>query len=601
MKDLQKLIRLSRPFSYEMYFQNQMINKDAEARRLLLNGQIERLLDAGWLGDSKNILSFHLLDWDLRKPEAQRFNKYIPLRVWDKGVLAWYSILGLIISAAPQKMQYTLTQYVFEQMPRRDAVEIGVTSKDDIMFSIEQKAFECGSVIDPLSDLEENTFADKYNEQTLINIRISLPRVHKLLGELKEIRKRIQVIASKKMAEVAIEWSGTLEEAQAFMLKDMISDACVSDDMRRIADVFSNLSDIPLEGVEFTNNALPLLGNVRTHVTIDQKNHRPVRSFLASLVLLTYFAPPNLSWRKIALIPGISCIENNRPLSSEGFFIVLRRSLSKPIWAKWLLLANLWAREKAVFDFSSRAVEKLHTSQALSNAHDIRSLLQNAVIAPLNNAIKDSEVRSTELRQLVQESINCVECYKGRLSLLLDGCADLLKPEGQISGYSISNSLYDELICKDEFNIKAYGDIPEIFVDSEKDLSIRLTMPERSFKSLLHLLITNTIDAIRDRGLPVKDQQIRIGFSKVDGKKCYCKLNLWNSGTKFMQPVFDSAGKRYYTTKVGKDRSGLGLHIIETILYFAGAVEMGDNRHIMLENTQSPDGANISMLLPMRG
>ena len=245
MNDLQDLIYLSRPTHYESCFRNQNISTDAEARRLLLKRQIERLIDVGWLGSEQGVLSIHLLDWDLRKPERDRFNKHIPMHAWDSRVLAWYSMLGLLISSDPERMRYTLTHHVFEHMPRRDAARISLTSKSDVLFTIRQVPLVQQIQMHEPRLAERDVFSDSSVEQGIIHIEVSLPLVEQLLCKLNNFRNDLHVIVKKRIENLKVPWNGTLEEAQGYLLDDKHLQSSLSYDLTQAAELFGDFTKSP--------------------------------------------------------------------------------------------------------------------------------------------------------------------------------------------------------------------------------------------------------------------------------------------------------------------------------------------------------------------
>jgi signal transduction histidine kinase len=407
MEELEDLIRLGRPTHYEKRSENQGANAPIEVRRFqLLEHQITRLIDAGWLNSEEGVLSFHLLDWDLRKSEKERFNKHIPMHAWDRGVLIWYSILGLLIASDPSRMRYTLTHHVFEQMPRRDAVEIGISSNSDIMFSVRQASFGKNPMLGPSLEAMSNVVEEVETEQRLIKISVGMPKIREVLGTLDGFRNRLHAIVEKKMVGITMPWDGTLEEAQGFLLEDEAIWSDFSNDLEQAVDVFGDLLKRPLEQPEYTENVAPLVGTLQTPTGIDAENLESIRRFLASLALVAFLAPSDLHWRRIALIPGVSCIEDDHPLSSEGFFLVLNQDWPDDTWTKWMLLANLWAREKAVFDLREKTKEQEQRQSVAFASHILATPLRgvSALVRRIPAGIpqKDAINREVTLMQALE-------------------------------------------------------------------------------------------------------------------------------------------------------------------------------------------------------
>lgn len=595
---------LWRPINYEKYFQKAL--NDAEGRRLVLLAQIQRLVDARWIGSpASEVVSLHLLDWDLRKDGEERFNKHIPMVTSEREILAWYAGLGLLISSDPKQMRYTLTHHVFENMRRRDAVEISPSRKMDGLYAVERVLLHSTGkrrakmLRGALGSTEDES--DDAHEQTLVKIKVGISRVAKLLAPITGLRERLHAIADEKVRSETCPWTGTLDLAQKRLLfQNEDLQRHLAAELQQAAGCFRTLLKLPLETEEYGHGANILLGNgdCANGDKMSRESEDSLRPFLASLALVTFLSPPTLSWECIALIPGVSCIEAEIPESSEGFFLVLKKRWSDERWLEWLLLANLWAREKAVFDLKWREARKTSDIIGFADAHDLRSSLQHAVIDPLKQSVEDADpTEATELIAEVQAAIGRVEQYSDNVSFMLSGFADLLTPGDQVEWQALDAKSIQELLVSDKLALKQVGKVPRLRFEPERGLNVVLRISKRSFRVLLHVLVTNAADAIKERGVDVSSQQLIIYASLRDSADgTYCDLAVWNSGTILNKPVIEHAGPRPYTTR--PKGAGLGLYVVETLLRLAGAEEKTGGRHFDLENTFEPDGAKVIFSIP---
>jgi hypothetical protein len=347
--DIDGLFFLTRPLPYEELFSDKNAS-DEEARCTLLEKQLDRLYEVGWL--KNNVLSLHLLDWDLRKAENRRFSKHIPLYSSDANILLWYGMLGLIISADHQRMKYSLTHFVFEKMCNKNPMEISLVTDQNKLFSIKRVPLTGTTYLDEKERMLAN------DSQCITCIKVSMPKISKIMKSLEHCRDKYLITAKdSEYLDLGIK---TLGDAQQLLLKNPRISEELSLCTELIVKRFSELLDLSLESSKYSEGIgilLPSDNKILTKSNLDSANAE-IRSFLASIILLIFFSPPELPWSAIALIPGVSISEGSQQVSSEGFFVVLKKQWENREWHPWVLLANLWAREKAVFDF--REIAKYH-------------------------------------------------------------------------------------------------------------------------------------------------------------------------------------------------------------------------------------------------
>jgi len=253
-----------------------------------------------------------------------------------------------------------------------------------------------------------------------------------------------------------------------------------------------------------------------------------------------------------------------------------------------------------------RNVQTTKQEISLLTTHDLRSTLNNAVVDPLNEVISRLGPRpeTIAIKEKIKDAKACVENYCTGLSYLMDGFADLFTPEEllQEEDYQqLAKNDLNALITSEYLILEKYPALPHIEVILEGFESIVLNITKRSFRALLHMIVSNAIDAMNCETMDLQSQKIQIKAVPLENTKNFCELSVWNSGTSFTQPVIDQAGLRPYTTRLGRQRSGLGLYILEKVLDISGAGLQQCEKHFRLENTHNPDGAQIVFAIPIQG
>lgn len=248
---------------------------------------------------------------------------------------------------------------------------------------------------------------------------------------------------------------------------------------------------------------------------------------------------------------------------------------------------------------ASKTTQSVKEIIALSNAHDLRSALQNAVISPLSKAIEQHELTDESLRGCVNDAISCVTHFTRHLTLLLDGCTDLMNPQKRLSNCTLNKETLIDKVKSDSLNLSSFGELPIIEVGMSDEEDVTILLPERTVFALLHLLLANTIDAMREANLNLSEQKVKLNINTDRGAMGYCRLIVWNSGTKFRKDVINHGGVEFETARPQKNRAGIGLYVVNTILGYAKAKTIDKGRHMIMENTEDPTGARIEIQLPV--
>ena len=280
------------------------------------------------------------------------------------------------------------------------------------------------------------------------------------------------------------------------------------------------------------------------------------------------------------------------------------QTLGLPKWQKVVSdqLGSFMRDQLTLFAFPfllvSQTTQSMQEMIALANAHNLRSAIENAIITPLITAV-ESDNTEKSLRERVNDAISCVKHYHRNLTLLLDGCADIVNLKKALAPFIITKRDIEKIITSDNLNLAAYGARPDIEVSMQDDVEISLALPRRTFDALLTLLIVNTLDAMHAADLNFDKQKINIEIEVASENSKYCILTIRNSGTKFRADVIQHGGTDADTVRPQRKRSGMGLFFINTILSYVKAKRTSDRQYIELSSTENPPEAQISMYLPI--
>jgi hypothetical protein len=586
MKELYRLSpHLWRSIDYEQHYFGR---SDKEGRLKALTEQMERLEEAQWLQPG-SFVSFHIIDWDIRQ-DSELYNNHVPIWIDDALVQLWFAVLGMVVSRGREWMRGSLTHHAFDYMGKRDPIEIILSTSKRMS---ESEYFYIERI--PLVKTN-NEIKDQLDEQCLVKVNISktfrdffTPHKKKLAEFINKLRHHITSGETGLLKGISLYKMMTLFAQESELVDEGLP--VVQD----LLDFCEHLSELNFENSGV--GAHLLMGCDIDEFQHDNDKKKSFRNFLLSVCLLECLTPRKLMWNRIGLVPGVSCLERDVPEAAEGFFIVMRRSMTIPNWRKWLLLANLWAREKAVFDLKSRDMKKTREIDIVVTPHDLKNTLNQGVLQPLINlreTVRNHACSKDDILENVSEAINCVEHYQNNWSFLLDGFADSLKPLEKIERQSIAPDSQKELLEQIKLNLDQLIELPEIHFESETGLDVVLQISKKTFHALLHMLLENAIGVLTEKGKKVSDEKVIIRASLyVEADVEFCKVSVWNSGTELPQFVIDKAGHRPYTRVPRENHAGLGLFIVNHLLSFSNARHINDGRYFNLKNPKD-GGAEIS-------
>jgi len=232
-------------------------------------------------------------------------------------------------------------------------------------------------------------------------------------------------------------------------------------------------------------------------------------------------------------------------------------------------------------------------------AHDQKAILEHAVLEPLHDLEKAVTDPTEHVRGLLDTAIRSVTSYHDNLMFFLNAFKALESPSKSTGRQALDKGSIAELLDPRTLALDQHGSLPHIQFQPKDGLNVTLKVPNEAFRVILHLLVTNAIDAMREDELAVETQELQIraelGEATVER---YCEIIVWNSGTQFLQPVMREAGHAPLTMVIRKGHTGLGLYFVERLLELAGALPQEERLHFRLNNTGSPKGVEVRFSLP---
>ena len=326
-------------------------------------------------------------------------------------------------------------------MPHRHAIEIVYCKEQDVLYRVTRKSI----------DSNPETIPQHSDTQALIQISFGQNQVESLLSTLQEARHHfiplVEAKARDHWSRIEVHRSAletTLIEAQGLLSPEESgsqNDSILFHQPDRRPHPFLEAS---YESPEFGEGADLILGdNLSALKSSDRaKSLSAFRLFIRSACLALFLSPipPGPRQRtSILLIPGISCIEKGIPEASLGFHIILKESMSLHRLKGWMLLANLWGREKAVFDLRWKERENIESLHRQVVVHEMGNMA-GGILGLAHNCLED----------LKEHNISVPSGFIDSLQLLRSDCAlGALTVDGLERSWDENPSELEGVTCKE--------------------------------------------------------------------------------------------------------------------------------------------------------
>ncbi|MFQ3574096.1 MAG: GAF domain-containing sensor histidine kinase [Thermodesulfovibrionales bacterium] len=219
-------------------------------------------------------------------------------------------------------------------------------------------------------------------------------------------------------------------------------------------------------------------------------------------------------------------------------------------------------------------------------AHQWRQPLN--AIALLTQGLEDLRVDTVEEETFLKETIQNMMMQVDFMSKTINDFREFLKPNKDIVSFMPCRSVRDVVNM-----IQGQLKINNIMVTIECDEGILLQGIPNEFMHVILNIMNNSRDAIverRQKGSLAKTEEGIIGIRVYrDNEKDKAVIEISDNGGGIPIEVLDRVFDPYYTTKSGKDGTGLGLYMVKTI------VEKNFNGSISIQNIDN--GLKVTIYL----